>query len=143
MTLLRDIRPARNGANGPAPSAPRLITLPVEIQHVLPELEELIRVGPPAQIVLHTIALDRLDDNYPGVVLEEHVGHLLVVVRPELVVEAVASLVAEAIPFRLRYLKLAIAHVERQHLSGRGHCLAWHEVVLGTSGTEQSPHHAV
>src|SRR6185369_3641223 len=119
----RKPRTPRIGYERPGPRClgPRpFITLgALELEVELPDLELLVRIGPELDVLLKPVVLVRLDDRQPGEVLEEDRGHLLVGLRPELLVHREARGVAQLVPLRVA------------------------PVVLGTAGTEQPPHHPV
>ena len=52
------------------------------------QLDELGRVGPPVDVPLESVRLDRLENRDPGEVLQEHLGHLPVGLAPDLLVDA-------------------------------------------------------
>src|SRR6266542_2314200 len=91
----------------------------VELEHLLAELELLIRARTPLDEVLDAVALDRLDHRDPGQIVQENRMHLVVVIGSQLRVHAEARLVAQAVELRVA------------------------PVVPDAARTEQAPHHAV
>src|SRR5262249_28757835 len=90
-----------------------------ELEVELPDLELLVRVRRPLDVLLHAVVLLGLDDRQPREVLEEGLGPRVVRLAADLPVAAEARGVAE-----LAELGLA-------------------PVVLRSAGAEQPPHHGV
>src|SRR4029453_14115505 len=92
---------------------------PAELEVEAPDLELLVRIRRPLDVLLEPVVLVRLDDGEPRKILEEYPRHLRVGVPAELLVDGEARGVAKLV-------ELGVA-----------------PVILGAAGAEEAPHHAV
>src|SRR5437016_5324433 len=90
-----------------------------ELEVEAPDLELLERVRRPLHVLLQAVVLVRLDHREPGEILEEKLGHLLVCVGAELLVDRKPRRVAQLVEFRVA------------------------PVILRSARTQEPPHHAV
>src|SRR5205814_657331 len=119
----RKPRTARIGDGAPgAPAREPRVLRPLrapELEVEATELELLIRVRGPLDVLLEAVVLVRLDDRQPREVLEEDLRHLAVRLGAELLVDREARGAPQLVPPRVA------------------------PVVLGPDGAEEPPHHAV
>src|SRR5262249_27224992 len=66
-----------------------------ELEVELSDLELLVRVRRPLDVLLHAVVLVRLDHGQPGQILEEDLGHVPIGLAPELLVDGEARRVAQ------------------------------------------------
>src|SRR5882762_7908975 len=103
----------------PPGSAPETALRAAELEVEATDLELLEGVRRPLDVLLQAVVLVRLDHRDPREVLEEELGHLLVRVAAELLVDREPRGVAELVELRMA------------------------PVVLRSARAEESPHHAV